>query len=137
MRGVPPPWPSDLPGVGATRARLDGLVLAAGRGTGQIRRAPHAAGHRGHRARQLGAPQGFRPKGATKAAAPPTARPPDLTPAAYGGSPLAAHLSLDWPRPVPRGSRPGRQARRAAGAPLNNCEENPHTYVPAGMCCPA
>ena len=34
----------------------DGLVLAAGRSTGQIRRVPHAAGHRGRRARQLGAP---------------------------------------------------------------------------------
>jgi hypothetical protein len=34
-----------------------------------IRRAPHAAGHRGRRARQLGAPKGFRPKGAAKAAA--------------------------------------------------------------------
>jgi hypothetical protein len=41
----------------------DGLVLVARRGIGQIRRVPHAAGHRGHRARQLGAPVGLPPEG--------------------------------------------------------------------------
>ena len=91
------PRDGDLSGAGAFR-EANGLVLAAGCGTGLIRRVPHAAGHRGHRARQLGAPQGFRPKGATKAAAPPMAL-PALTPAVYGGPPLAAHHSPDWPRP--------------------------------------
>ena len=45
-----------FPGDRRVSREADGLVLAAGRGTGQIRRAPHAAGHRGRRARQLGAP---------------------------------------------------------------------------------
>jgi hypothetical protein len=60
-------------------------MLTNGRGTGLIRRAPHAAGHRaagrGSSARLVG----FRPKGVTKAAAPPTASCPALTLADYGG----------------------------------------------------
>ena len=53
MRGVPP---RDLPGGRRDSREADGPILAAGRGTGQIRRVPHAAGHWGRWARQLGAP---------------------------------------------------------------------------------
>ena len=56
MRGVPSPCAVTFPGDRRNSREADGLVLAAGRGTGQIRRVPHAAGHRGRRARQLGAP---------------------------------------------------------------------------------
>ena len=84
---------------------------------GQMRRKLHRTLHGGIRARQLGAPQGFRPKGATKAAAPPTARRPALAPAAYGG-PLWRSSSRRLAALVSRDSRPGRQARRTEGAPL-------------------
>ena len=47
----------------------------------------------------------------------------------YGRSPLPP-LSLGGAR-LPSKPRPGLQARRAEGVPLNDCEENPHTYVPA------
>ena len=55
MRGVPP-RPRDLLPLRRIWREAVGLVLTHGRGTGQIRRGPQAAGHRGHRARQLGAP---------------------------------------------------------------------------------
>ena len=100
-----------MPGAG-------GLLDSSRRcGTGEVRRAPHAAGHRGYGARQLGAPQGFRPKGAPKAAAPPTARPrsdPGRLRRATPWPPISPRLAA----PASRGSRPGRQARRAEGAPL-------------------
>jgi hypothetical protein len=97
MRGVPPPVAVTFSRRRRNPPVLDSLVLATGRGTGGMRRAPRAAGHRGRRARQLGAPQGSRPKGATKAAAPPTVRRPALTPAAYSGPP--------WPLISPTVSR--------------------------------
>jgi len=57
---------------------------------------------------------------------------PALTPAAYDG-PLWP-LVFPWlAAPPSRAPRPGRQARRAAGAPLNDCEENPHSYANGGM----
>jgi len=112
MRGVPSPSLRPFPGDAASGV-LDGLVIADGRGTGQMWRALHAAGHRGRRARQLGAPQGFRPKGATKAAAPPTVHCPALTSAAYGGqpwpliSPTVGRVHFSCPT-----SRPSGPARR-------------------------
>ena len=54
MRGVPTPMSVTFTAA-AQLVQAGGLILAAGHGTGRIRRAPHAAGHPGHRARQLGA----------------------------------------------------------------------------------
>jgi hypothetical protein len=90
----------------------DGLVLADGRGTGSIRRAPHAAvtgaTGRGSSARLVG----FRPKGVTKAAAPPTALPrPD--PGRQWRATLAAHHSPACSHPIRElTSRPSGPARR-------------------------
>jgi hypothetical protein len=122
------PGACDFPGVCATRSRPT-PGPRGGRGTGQIRRVPHAAGHRGSRARQLGAPQGFRPKGATKAATPPTAR-PRSDPGRLWRDTLAAHHSPDWPRPFPRDSRPcpsGVAHRRCALETVEKLVTGPRT----------
>jgi hypothetical protein len=62
MRGVPP-QPLRPSRLRRSSCETVGLVLADGCGSGSIRRAPHAAGHRGRRARQLGTPGGLPPKG--------------------------------------------------------------------------
>ena len=116
MRGVPAPALRPL-----WRRRkshvADGLVLADWRDTGPMRRAPHAAGHRttgrGSSARRRASARRERRKLPHR-----QRRAPDLTPAAHGGPPLAAHHSPLLYRPVFRASPPGRQARRAGGVPL-------------------
>jgi hypothetical protein len=55
VRGVPSPTVVLLPRWRIWRVP-DGLVPHGWARRREIRRAPHAAGHRGHRARQLGAP---------------------------------------------------------------------------------
>ena len=98
MRGVPPGGCDIFPAIGATRREDDGLAVAlagaaAGYGGTAGGRSP------GRRARQLGAPQGLRPKGAAKAAAPPTAS-PRVNPGRLPRVTLAAHFLLDCPRPL-------------------------------------
>ena len=94
-----------------------GLVVACGRGIGPIRRVPHAAGHRGRRARQLGTPGGLPPIGRDESCRTAYGVPPGPDP----GRLRRATLAAPPPRlaaPASRAPRPGRQARRAAGAPL-------------------
>ncbi len=116
MRGVPPrclvTFPATVQLVRGWRPSPRG-----GRSTGQIRRAPHAAGHRGHRARQRGAPRASARRARRKL--PPRLRRAAraLTPAAYGGS-LWRSSSLRLAASASRDSRPGRQGWRAGGAPL-------------------
>ena len=56
--------------------------------------------------------------------------PPDLTPAAYGGPPWPLiSLPVGCARFSRFTSRPSGPARRRCA--LDDCEENPHTYVPA------
>ena len=74
----------------------DGLVLAAGRGIGAdtartaCGRSPGPPGAAARRA--VGLPPGGRDESCRTA----NGASPDLTPAAYGGPPLAAHLSPCW-----------------------------------------
>ncbi len=47
MRGVPARSLRHLHGDRRTRREADGLAVVGGRGTGEVRRGPQAAGHRG------------------------------------------------------------------------------------------
>jgi hypothetical protein len=77
----------------------NGLMLTNGRGTGVIRRAPHAAGHRGRRARQLGTPGGLPPKGRDESCRTANGELPGPDPCRLRRATLAAHLPHDSPRP--------------------------------------
>ena len=92
---------------------------AGGRGSG-IRRGPQAAGHR---AAERGSRRavGLASEGRGENCRPATAR-PRVNPGRLRRITLAAH-SLSAAPARPRRSRPGRQARRAEGAPLKNSVE--------------
>jgi hypothetical protein len=81
----------------------------------------------GRRALQLGTPGGLPPKGRDESCRTAYGELPGPDPGRLRRPTLAAHSSGSTASTV-HGSRPGRQARRAEGAPLNVREENPHNY---------
>ncbi len=106
-----------FPGDSRSSRVPDALVLTDGRGTGQIRRSPQAAGHRatgcGSSARRRAFARRARRKLPHR-----LRRVPGSDPGRRRRATLAAHPSARLAAPASRGSRQGRQARRAEGAPL-------------------
>jgi hypothetical protein len=115
MRGVPPHG-RDLLTFERIWREADGLVLTHGRGAGLIWRAPHAAGHRGRRARQLGTPGGLPPKGRDESCRIAYGELPGSDPCRYGG-PLWRLISPTVGRARFSCSTSKLQARRALARP--------------------
>jgi hypothetical protein len=82
----------------------DGLAVVLPGATTGYGGGPQAAGHRGRRARQLGAPGGLPPKGRDEKLPPRNGEPPGVNPSRLRRVTLAAH-SLATARARPRCSR--------------------------------